>query len=303
MGTEPRIDGIHHITAIAADPQPNLDFYTKFLGLRLVKRTVNFDDPGTYHFYFGDHVGTPGTIMTFFPWPGSRRGRAGSGQVTTTSYSVNKGSLDEWEERASRFGIPVTGTATRFGAEVLALNDPDGLMVELVAQGDGTPGTSVEGFAPPTLSVEGYEKTANLLTDMLGFRFVGQEGSRFRFQASGGGLASTTDLLCAPDGPHGLGGAGTVHHIAWRTPDDASQAEWRSRLAAAGFNVTPVMDRQYFHSIYFREPGGILFEIATDNPGFAIDESIETLGQDLKLPSQYEHLRSRIEAVLPVIEV
>jgi glyoxalase family protein len=291
------IPGIHHVTAIAGDPQANYDFYAGFLGLRLVKKTVNFDDPGTYHFYFGDHVGTPGTIMTFFPWPGAHRGRIGTGQVAATSFAVPAGSLGYWTDRAKSFGVELGMPLTRFGENGISLVDRDGLQLELI-EVEGT-GREIQGFHSVTLSEEGFERTARLLGGTMAFRKAGEEGNRFRFVAGGGGRASIVDVLCMPDGNRGLQGAGTVHHVAFRTPDDESQQRWRGELAAAGMNVTPVMDRNYFRSIYFREPGGVLFEIATDPPGFAVDEPVEQLGSSLKLPQWYEPMREKIEKVLP----
>jgi glyoxalase family protein len=306
------LTGIHHITAIASDPQRNLDFYTDFLGLRLVKKTVNFDDPGAYHFYFGDYTGTPGSILTFFPWPGARRGRHGSGQVSVSSFAVPIGSLDYWRKRAADGGVSTATAASRFGQEVLVLYDPDGLQLELI-ESDVEPseparGTSVDlkhaivRFHSATISEEGFESTANLLTKTMGFRLSAEHGNRFRFEAGQGGPANTVDVVCTPDIERGLMGAGTVHHIAWRTPDDDQQKEWLSRLVQLNYNVSPIMDRNYFHSIYYREPGGVLFEIATDPPGFAIDEPLEHLGESLKLPEQYEAFRQQIEKALPAVQ-
>ena len=303
------IRGIHHITAIASDPQRNLDFYTSVLGLRLVKLTVNFDDPGTYHFYFANEKGLPGTILTFFPWPGARRGRPGNGQVSAVAFSVPPGALGYWEERLRANGDSVSTVHERFGEAVLPLRDPDGLQLELVADDeapavagwDGGPVPakhSIRGFHHATIWERNYERTARLLTETLGFRPVDGDGVRFRFasQQSPGRLV---DLVNRPDGQAGSMGAGTVHHIAWRTPDEEQQLGWRRTLFELGYGVTPVKDRQYFHSIYFREPGGVLFEIATDAPGFTLDESVDELGTRLKLPPWLEESRSRIEQSLP----
>jgi glyoxalase family protein len=308
---EHTLTGIHHVTAIAADPQRNLDFYTGVLGLRLVKLTVNFDDPGTYHFYFGDASGSPGSILTFFPWPGVGRGTVGSGQVSVTSFAVPAGSIDYWRRRLTGRGAPVEGAPERFGDEVLAFEDPDGLRLELIATDLSGPsagwegssvdrGHAIRGFHSATLLEEGYERTAALLQNVMGSRLVGTEGNRVRFRmGSGDAAAAIVDVVCAPDGRPGRLGGGTVHHIAWRTPDDAQQLAWRRRLVGEGTNVSPVMDRTYFHSIYYREPGGILFEIATDPPGFALDEPPEHLGERLMLPAQYEPYRSVLERKLP----
>jgi glyoxalase family protein len=308
--TTPAIPGIHHITAIAGDPQRNLDFYTSILGLRLVKLTVNFDDPGTYHFYFGNEEGAPGSILTFFPWPHAPRGVVGLGQVSATTFAVPAGSGAYWRSHLATHGVAVVEGGERFGETVLAINDPDGLPLELVATRGANPALAwhdapvdrehaICGFHSATLSEEGYEQTARLLTETMGFSLVGTEGNRFRYQAASGAPGAIVDLLCIPDGPFGRLGTGTVHHIAWRTPDDAQQVQWRGQLARLGYNVTPVVDRNYFHSIYYREPGGVLFEIATDPPGFAIDEPKEHLGERLMLPAQYESHRDTLERVLP----
>ena len=298
---EAKILGIHHVTAIAAAPQPNIDFYTGFLGMRLVKKTVNFDDPGTYHFYYGDHTGSPGSILTFFPWPGARRGFHGSGQVTVTSFAVPKGSIGRWEEKARAHAISTDIIAMRFDEEVLSLRDPDGLQLELVGSLEPSEGDSIGRIHSATISEEGYERTAKLLTDTMGFRLTKEHSNRFRYEVAAGGPGATVDVLCTPDLRRGSGGAGTVHHIAWRTPSDEQQFVWHRELIDLRYNVSPVMDRQYFHSIYFREPGGVLFEIATDPPGFTIDEPLESLGTGLMLPPEYESMRKRIESALPEI--
>lgn len=308
----PLIGGIHHVTAIASDPQPNLDFYVRFLGLRLVKRTVNFDDPGTYHFYYGDRTGRPGSIITFFPWPGAKRGRHGTGQVTLTSFAVPQDSLHFWEDRAQRYGFEAQQAPPRFGDSVLRVTDPDGLAVELVASTsaeDGEDGLEVPADASirligsATLAEADPARTVELLTGTLGFQETAREDNRIRLTVVEGGPGATIDVLADPSARRGLGGAGTVHHIAFRTPTDAHQLQWLQKLTTEGHHVSPVMDRNYFHSIYFREPGGILFEIATDPPGFAVDESIDTLGSELKLPEMYESMRDRIENALPEITV
>jgi catechol 2,3-dioxygenase-like lactoylglutathione lyase family enzyme len=300
-----RVSGIHHITAITADGQKNIDFYYGVLGLRLVKVTVNFDDPQSYHLYYGDELGRPGTIMTFFVWPGARRGRRGSGQATAISFSVPPGSFDYWSERLET----ATLAPTRFGEQGLQLADPDDIQLEIVApsqQDERTPWSggpvpsqhSIRGFRGVALSVEGYEHTAELLTHTLGFKSVAQDGNRFRFVGDAP-HADVVDVLCVPDGVRGTLGAGIIHHVAFRTAHEEAQRYWRQVLVDHKRNVTPVIDRTYFHSIYFREPGGVLFEIATDGPGFTVDESPESLGSTLKLPAQYEGARSQIEAILP----
>ena len=294
------ISGIHHVTAIASDPQANLDFYTRFLGLRLVKKTVNFDDPGSYHFYYGNSTGSPGTIMTFFPWPGARRGRQGNGQVTVTSFAVPRDSIGAWVTKLSKANIDFDGPFSRFGEETLVFSDPDGLKLEIIGSTD-TEGEAIQSFHSATIAEEGYEKTARLLTEVMGFTFAGEDGNRFRFTAKGGGPSKIVDVLCSPDAARGMVSAGTVHHIAWRTPTAEQQLRWRGTLVGLDYNVSPVMDRNYFESIYFREPGGVLFEIATDPPGFTVDEPLESLGQSLKLPPSYEPMRDKIEAALPPV--
>jgi glyoxalase family protein len=308
------IAGIHHVTAIASDPQRNLDFYTEVLGLRLVKRTVNFDDPGTYHFYFGDEVGSPGSILTFFPWPMSFHGRPGVGQVEVTSFSVPEESLNYWEQRLLSAGAPAERSGKRFGEEVLRFADPDGLKLELVAHPEraSTGRTwkhssvpdkqAIRGFHSVTLCEQGYEATVAVL-DTMGFRKVAEQGNRFRFEVGPGGAGARADLICSAESPYGRIAAGIVHHVAWRVTDDDSQKAWRKNLAERGLNVTPVIDRCYFHSVYFREPGGVLFELATDPPGFTIDESEENLGEVLKLPFWLEPDRPRIEHTLPSIQL
>lgn len=299
--------GIHHITAMAGDAQANVDFYTRVLGLRLVKRTVNFDDPATYHLYFGNHAGAPGTILTFFPWGAkSFRGRIGTGQVSTTSFSIPGPSLGYWKDRLVRLDVSVDGSSERFDEAAITLRDRDGVALELVARdsADSRPGWSngdipiehaVRGFHHASLSLDGYERTAGLLRT-LGFRAAGEAGNRFRFAAGDGQPGTIVDLVCEPGRMRGNMGVGVVHHIAYRAENDDAQRALRQRVVEAGHDPTPVLDRQYFRSIYFREPGGVLFEIATDAPGFTIDESVADLGRSLKLPSWIESHRSEIEA-------
>lgn len=306
--------GIHHVTAIASDPQRNVDFYTGILGLRLVKLTVNFDDPGTYHLYYGDEAGHPGTILTFFPWPGARRGRRDNGQVAITSFSIPEGAVGYWQEHLKQHGISVGEPSGRFDEEALAFLDPDGMQLELVAHPEAQTHTpwgagpvpteyAIRGFHSVTLWERSYEPTAALLTETLGFRLVREAGQRFRFRAASDDPGVLVDVIHRPNGESARGGAGTVHHVAWRTPDDEHQLAWRQQIASLGIYVTPVMDRQYFHSIYFREPGGVLFEIATDPPGFTLDESLERLGQRLKLPPWLEPQRAEIEQTLPELHL
>lgn len=297
--------GIHHITAIVGHPQENVDFYAGVLGLRLVKQTVNFDDPGTYHLYFGNESGKPGTIITFFPWAGARQGTIGDGQVGVTSYVVPKGAMAFWEERLAKFRVSVT-KMERFGEQYLEFDDPHGLHLEIVEReegekntwsfGDITPDTAIKGFGGATLLSAQPEKTAHLLEQVMGLKKVGEEGDFVRFQ-SYADIGNIIDVKLTSIG-RGEMGVGTVHHIAWRAKDDQDQLEWQEYVAESGYGVTAVRDRNYFNAIYFKEHGEILFEIATDPPGFAHDESQETMGEKLMLPEQYEPRRKQIERVL-----
>ena len=308
-----KLRGIHHITAIAGDPQTNLDFYTEFLGLRFVKRTVNFDDPSAYHFYFGDRVGTPGSILTFFPWPGARRGTRGSGQVVATTFVIPQAAIGYWRERFKKWHVSFEMAPSRFNEERLRFIDPDGLLLELVSsehlndaiQLDGHSPVPVEfalrGFHAPTFELQRANLTIKLLTEIFGFEILAEDGTHQRFSLDPQTPNKQVDVIERSDAPFGNIAAGTVHHIAFRAATDEEQQIWREKLAELGFGVTPIIDRQYFHSIYFREPGGILFEIATDPPGFAIDEPGESLGEMLKLPPQYEEHRAEIERSLPSI--
>src|SRR5215469_1392791 len=308
------IEGLHHVTAIAGEPQTNINFYTGVLGLRLVKRTVNFDDPTTYHLYYGDGQGHPGTIMTFFPWPDALRGRIGTGQLTVTSFAVPEKSLPYWRERLRKLGVEFDEATSDFGEEMLFLRDPDGLQLELISSSNADPDHiweraavptehAIRGFHHVTLSENGYERTARLLTETLGFEQIAKEGNRFRYAVAEGVPSTIVDLVCAPEGRPGRVAVGTIHHVAWRTATDEEQVLWRSTLTKLNYDVTPVIDRQYFHSIYFREPGGVLFEIATDPPGFATDESVKRLGTGLKLPPWLEKARPELEKLLPRIEL
>ncbi|CEG29722.1 ring-cleaving dioxygenase [Bacillus sp. B-jedd] len=294
--------GIHHITAIVGHPQENVDFYAGVLGLRLVKQTVNFDDPGTYHFYFGDKSGNPGTIITFFPWANAYKGRIGDGQVGVTAYAVPKGAMNFWQKRLNKFNTPFVITE-RFGEQYLQFEDPHGLRLEIVEREKGeqnswsfggvTPEVAIKGFAGATLFSAEPGKTADLLENVLGLELVGNDGEYSRYRSSSE-IGNIVDLKTVATG-RGRLGVGTVHHIAWRAEDDKDQLEWQNLIAANGYAVTPVQDRNYFNSIYFREQGEILFEIATDPPGFAIDETPGSLGENLKIPPKYEQMRERIE--------
>jgi glyoxalase family protein len=289
-----------------------VDFYTNTLGLRMVKLTVNFDDPSTYHLYFGDERGSPGTLLTFFPWPGAAQGQRGTGQVAATTFAVPEGALDYWEDRLRQRGTTVFERQRRFGEEVLAFLDPDWMQLELVARpgadtaapwerGGVPPDYAIRGFASVTMWEKDPTSSLDLLTGTMGFQLVGEDGPRVRLQAPSAGAGALVDLLHLPDGERGWGGAGTVHHVAWRTPNDAEQLAWRQDIDDLGLRVTPVIDRQYFRSIYFREPGGVLFEIATDPPGMDWDEPVEALGTRLRLPTWLEPQRAEVEASLPAL--
>jgi glyoxalase family protein len=306
--TTPRITGIHHVTAIASNPQQNIDFYAGLLGLRQVKKTVNFDDPSAYHLYYGDEQGTPGSIVTFFYWPGHEaRGRVGSGQTTALVFSAPPASLAWWQERLERHGVKVE-RKSRFGEEVLSFADPDAIPIEIVAVADdtrsgwtgaGIPAEyAIRGLHTAELTVANAAPTETLLSTEMQFRLVKREGNRARFEAGPGGSGRYADVIADPSGKRGTGGSGTIHHIAWSVPDDATELAKQTELQTSGYQVSPVMDRDYFHSIYYREQGGILFEIATATPGFAVDEPAESLGHALKLPQQFERLRPRIEQLL-----
>lgn len=306
--------GIHHVTALTSDPVKNVAFYVAFLGLRLVKRTVNFDDPGTWHLYYGDGTGSPGTILTFFPYPGLASGRHGIGQAVEIAFAVPQSALSFWIDRLVTHRIDFEGPMERFGQKVIRFRDPDGLQLEIVADASAPavvpwsnmpvpPDQAICGFHSVTLWEEDPERTVHILTSILGYQAAGQEESRFRFMSRTDHVPGRiVDIRSIPGFWTGASGAGTVHHIAFRARDDAAQATVRERVASAGIEVTPVRDRNYFRSIYFREPGGVLFEVATDAPGFAIDEPVEQLGSGLKLPAWLEPRRASITAILPDLD-
>jgi glyoxalase family protein len=305
------ITGLHHVTAIASDPQKNVDFYAGILGLRMVKKTINFDAPDIYHLYYGDEVGNPGTILTFFPFPGLVKGRKGKGQLTVTSFSIPENSLSYWMKRLDKFSVAYKDPEQRFDNEAyIYFEDHDGLGIELVAnKTDKRPGFSygqiplehsIKGFYGVSLAEEGYERTAGLLTNQMYHKLIVEKGNRFRFSATGN-AGDFVDIICSPDSMRGLNGAGTVHHLAFATPTDSTQLQFREQIMGKGVNPTPVLDRQYFHSIYFREPGGVLFEVATNDIGFTYDETKEHLGEALKLPPWVEKHRNEIEKqLLPI---
>jgi len=307
------INGLHHVTALASSAQKNVDFYTGILGLRLVKKTINFDAPDVYHLYYGDEEGSPGTIMTFFPYNGLTRGRKGVNQLAYTAFSIPTNALSFWMDRLSRFNIPFDKPDKRFDEMYLRFEDYDGLGIELVTtdkdnrpawdNGVIPPGKAIRGFHTVTLHENFADKTVKLLTDIMQHRVIAEEGNRIRLAAGTGDPGSLVDILHSPTDLRGLQGAGTVHHVAFSTDSDATQLEIREQLLVANYGPTTVQDRNYFHSIYFREHGGILFEIATNPPGFAIDEDIKSLGEHLKLPEWYEPRRAEIEKHLEPIEL
>jgi glyoxalase family protein len=311
-----QLHGIHHVTAIAGDPQENVDFYVGILGLRLVKRSVNQDDPGTYHLFYADAVGSPGTDLTFFAWPGALHGRDGTGQITTVSLAIPSTALAYWTKRLTDHGITVVGPTRRFDEEVLAFSDVHGQAIELVAAPDalarrwqfwsGGPVPSdhaIRGIHGITVKEAAEHPTVPFITGQLGFHLTAEAGGRQRYALGPGGSGAWLDLIVAAGAPRGQVAVGAIHHVAWRTPDDASQQQWWQHLRSLGVPISEIIDRFWFHSIYFREPGGVLFEIATDGPGFAVDEAVEDLGTRLVLPPWLEPRRSEIERALPPIEL
>ena len=308
-----RPHGLHHVTAVAEDPQRNVDFYTRVLGLRLVKQTVNFDAPEAYHLYYGDEAGRPASLLTFFAWRQVPRGRLGTGLATATAFSAPEGSASWWLQHLRDAGAEPE-VSTRHGADVVTFRDPDGMVLELVeAPGDdrsgwdGVAGVPAEralrGLHAVTLTERALDPTAGLLTSLLGMSLDAEEGDRARFAMAGGGPGALLDVHGTTAADRGLQAGGTVHHVAFRAPDEAAMGRWRDELVAAGCTVTEILDRRYFRSIYFREPGGVLFEIATDAPGFAVDEPLLELGRRLQLPPWLEPRRDQIEAALPPLRV
>lgn len=310
---ENKILGLHHITAIAGQAQRNYDFYTRILGLRLVKKTVNFDDPGTYHLYYGDEVGTPGSILTFFPWEGVQKGRPGTGMATEITYSIPKESLEFWTKRFDEFKIKYQPISERFGEQYLSFEDLDGLILNFVvpnnddnrkpwSTNDVNAGVAIKGFHSIVLTLRNNTATAKILTDIFGYTFLTQEGNRSRFITDAIETANMVDLSEEPNGQNGINAGGTNHHVAFRVKDDQLLMQFREKVRTAGFHITEKIDRNYFYSLYFREPGGVLFELASDNPGFATDEPVSELGTHLMLPPQYEKSRTRIEQILPALQ-
>lgn len=305
-----QIKGLHHVTSMAADAQENNDFFTKLLGLRRVKKTVNFDAPDVYHLYYGDHVGTPGSVMTYFPFPHIAKGRRGTGEVSETAFAVPEGALDYWRERLTAAGVGGLQDDTRFGEKRLRFLGPDGDGFALVEVPDDSRAPFGDGPVPADCGVHGFrgvtmrlrdgEATAELLK-FMGYQELARDGALIRMGIEGGNGADIVDLEVLPDAERAREGAGSVHHVAFAVADRAAQAEVRRALLDAGAHVTPVIDRDYFWAIYFRTPGGILFEIATNEPGFDRDEDVAHLGEALKLPDQHAHLRPQIEKSLTPI--
>jgi glyoxalase family protein len=309
---ESGIKGLHHVTAIADNAQRNHDFYTRVLGLRMVKKTVNFDDPYTYHFYYGNEVGEPGTILTFFPWEGVGQGKNGAGMATEITYHIDPQSMDFWIDRFKKFNIPTEEKVVRFGEPCLPFTDPDGLRLSLLSSSvpderkgwettDIKSAAATKGFHSVTLTIRKVDKTAEVLTDILGYRLLSQEGNRYRFISPDISTAAVIDILEEPEAAFGRNSAGTNHHIAFRVANKEIQMAYHEKIVKKGLHITSQIDREYFFSLYFREPGGVLFDIATDNPGFTVDEPLNELGTHLKLPKQYEPIRQKIEEVLPVL--
>jgi len=310
-----RTTGLHHLTAIASDPQRNLDFYAGTLGLRFVKKTVNFDDPGTYHLYYGDATGSPGSILTFFPWPSARRGRVGVGQVAETQLAIPRSAVGFWIERLTAHHVEFTGPAQRFDGETaLTFTDPDGMPLALIGTeaaasragwdgGSGVPeAMSVRGMHAVTLWVQRLPETAAVLTDVLGFREIARHDGVVRYAVEDGAPGTLVDVRetsTGTGGVSGVSGAGIVHHVAFRAADDETEFGIRAQVASAGLPITEQIDRTYFRSMYFHEPGHVLYELATDAPGFAVDEPLASLGESLQLPPQHEHRRASLMRTLP----
>lgn len=304
--TDPLL-GIHHVTAIAGDAQQNLDFYTHLLGMRFVKLTVNFDDPGAYHFYFGDQVATPGTLLTFFPHPGGLKGERGAGQATAVAFAIPEGTLDAWIDLFAQHAVDFSLGEDRFGERMICLDDPDGLRLEFIetAAANSIDGKSyglisdeaaIRGIHSVTLTVGSLDAATRFYTERMGFALEAETSERRRLRV-GTGVGSIVDIVESRE--RGRVAVGSVHHVAFRTPDDAGQAIWRERAMSLQLATSPVMERDYFRSIYFREPSGVLFEVATDGPGMDVDEPMESLGESLRLPAMYEPHRDQIEKRLP----
>jgi glyoxalase family protein len=305
-----QLKGIHHVTAITGDAQRNLRFYSELLGQRLVKKTVNFDDPGSYHLYYGDRSGTPGTLITFFVWPGAGKGRRGVGEPVSFTYEVPSGALSWWKKRFASANLPVEELGSLFESPTIRITDPDGIQIELAENaspreteywrdGNIPKDVAIRSIRGVTLAHRNLTSSASLYTDQLYFHESGEENSHRRFLVGDTPDRSFVDVIAPLTLSRGSMGAGTIHHVAFRTTSDETQGEWLKKIQKLGLNVSPVMDRNYFHSIYFRELSGVLFEVATDGPGMGIDEPTDHLGEKLVLPRMYEGMRTRIEQVLP----
>jgi glyoxalase family protein len=305
-----RIAGLHHITAIASPVQRNYEFYTKLIGLRLVKKTVNTDDPGAYHLYYGNKTGDPGTLLSILPWENIGPGYNGTGMAIGISFSVPPGSLGSWKKRLDRYNAGYVKTHDEFGEEILHCSDPDGLKFNLVISGqedtrqgwqesEVPAGMAVKGLHGVSLMVKSTEKTAQILTSVLGYALEERKDNKSRFITDAVTNANIIDLVELPDGPIGYVAAGTVHHVAFRVNSDEALAYFRAKLLAQGLGITPKTDNTYFSSFYFREPGGVLFELSSDKPGLTMDETVEELGSHLKLPARFEYMRDKLENILP----
>ena len=310
---ENTINGIHHITAIAGNAKRNYNFYTHVLGQRLVKKTVNFDDPETYHLYYGNAAGEPGTILTFFPWEGVQSGRRGARQATEIGYSVPESSFDFWLKRFEKHNVIYNKVAEKFGEQYLTVLDPDGLKLELTASKatdtrlpweteEVKAENAIKGFHNVTITTNKMQPTADILTGVFGYKLLEQSVNRYRFVTDAVENAAIVDLVEVGGEVAGHAAGGSVHHVAFRVKNEEVLMQYREKIDALGLNITDKIDRNYFYSLYFREPGGVLFEIATDNPGFAVDEPIEELGKNLKLPAQHERFRSALEKSLPKLD-
>jgi glyoxalase family protein len=309
-----QLKGIHHVTAITGDAERNLRFYSELLGQRLVKKTVNFDDPSSYHLYYGDRLGTPGTLITFFVWPSAGRGRRGVGEPVSLTYEVPTGALSWWKKRFASANLEVEELGNIFGSPTVRVTDPDGMQIELAetptpreteywAGGNIPKEFAIRSIRGITLAHRSLTASASLYTDQLYFHESGEENGHHRFLVGDTPERSFIDVIAPATLTRGSMGAGTIHHVAFRTTSDETQGEWLKKIQKLGLNASPVMDRNYFHSIYFREISGVLFEVATDGPGMSIDEPADHLGETLALPRMYEGMRTRIEQQLPPLAV
>ena len=305
-----KIAGLHHIRAIASSAQRNYEFYTKLIGLRLVKKTVNVDDPRAYHLYYGNKTGDPGTLLSILSWENIGPGYPGTGMATEISFSVPPGSLGSWKKRLEGFNAGYGEKDEGFGEEILHCSDPDGLIFNLVISGredtrqgwhgDEVPeAMAVKGLHSISLTVKSTEETAHILTSVFGYALADRKGNKSRFVTDAATDANIIDLIEIPDGPNGYVAGGTVHHVAFRVNSEESLAFFHEKILSEGMNITPKSDIAYFSSFYFREPGGVLFELASDKPGLTVDETVEELGSHLKLPARLEYMRDKLEHILP----